>query len=49
LEGYEKEDKEFVSFLNEGKKGRTRGSQKEEKLVKKSWCKYVCGQLQRSG
>ena len=49
LEGYGKEDKEFVSFLNERKKGRTRGSQKEEKLVKKSWCKHICGQLQRSG
>ena len=40
---------EFVSFLNEEKKGKTRGSQEEEKLVEKSWCKYIYGQLQCSG
>ena len=37
----EKKRKSLFLFLMMKKKGKTRGSQEEEKLVEKSWCKYI--------
>ena len=39
----------FFEWGENRQNGEKRGSQEKEKLVKKSWCKYICGQLQCSG